>query len=179
MDLGDFIEIAKEAILAEAVAYARTLPALKGCTELQLRDHLPKVLQAICEDLRASPRRTAIAKSRGQAPGRQRSAIRPDGKQRSPRLSIQKRVAEYRALRCSVLRLWGEACRLNESSLREIGRFNESIDRAVAESVEVFAAGGAHPASSVPRKRATGRSSASRQTPSRKASRPIQRRARK
>jgi signal transduction histidine kinase len=47
-------------------------------------------------------------------------------------------VAEYRALRASVLRLWLDANPLDQSAVEEIIRFNEAIDQAVAESVGHF-----------------------------------------
>jgi signal transduction histidine kinase len=46
-------------------------------------------------------------------------------------------VAEYRALRASVLRLWAEREPV-AVSVAEVIRFSEAIDQAVAESVEFF-----------------------------------------
>jgi signal transduction histidine kinase len=51
---------------------------------------------------------------------------------------INQLVAEYRALRASVLRLWMDAGPLDRSGVEDIIRFNEAIDQAVAESVGYF-----------------------------------------
>jgi len=47
-------------------------------------------------------------------------------------------VAEYRALRASVLRLWIDEFELVAADLDDVMRFNEAIDQAVAESVDFF-----------------------------------------
>jgi hypothetical protein len=44
-------------------------------------------------------------------------------------------VAEYRALRASVLRLWIDATPLDEQGVEDVIRFNEAIDQAIVESV--------------------------------------------
>ena len=49
--------------------------------------------------------------------------------------SLGQLVAEYRALRASVLQLY-ERC--GGSDLREVTRFNESIDAALAEATDRF-----------------------------------------
>src|SRR5690606_2204141 len=51
---------------------------------------------------------------------------------------INQLVAEYRALRASVLRLWMDAHSLERSGVEDVIRFNEAIDQAVAESVGHF-----------------------------------------
>jgi signal transduction histidine kinase len=51
---------------------------------------------------------------------------------------INQLVAEYRALRASVLRLWLDTDPLGESDMEDLIRFNEAIDQAVAESVGHF-----------------------------------------
>ncbi len=61
-------------------------------------------------------------------------------------------VAEYRALRASVLRRWASDQQLVTSSIDDILRFNEAIDQAVAESL----------LSSLPRSNPGGRSSSRR-----------------
>lgn len=52
--------------------------------------------------------------------------------------NINQLVAEYRALRASVLRLWIDECQPAAPDLDEVMRFNEAIDQAVAESVDFF-----------------------------------------
>ena len=53
---------------------------------------------------------------------------------------INQLVAEYRALRASVLRLWTQRVRARRTDLDDIIRFNEAIDQALAESVAFFSA---------------------------------------
>jgi signal transduction histidine kinase len=53
-------------------------------------------------------------------------------------LDINQLVAEYRALRASVLRLWIDASPLDEPGVEDVIRFNEAIDQAIAESVGHF-----------------------------------------
>ena len=49
-------------------------------------------------------------------------------------------VAEFRALRASVLRLWAEAQdEFSRENLQEVTRFNESIDQLLAESIARYA----------------------------------------
>ena len=53
---------------------------------------------------------------------------------------INQMVAEYRALRATVLRLWIDACQLDDPGLENVVRFNEAIDQAIAESIAFFSA---------------------------------------
>jgi signal transduction histidine kinase len=145
MKLADFIEFAKDEILADAVAYARTIVWLKDEEEAVLRNHLPKVLEAISADLRTAQSRTeSIDKSHGLAPATtidKASAAETHGLLRARSgLQIEQVFAEYRALRSSVLRLWSEAAPSGPEAVRDVGRFNEAIDQALAESVRVYAA---------------------------------------
>ncbi|MGK6306266.1 sensor histidine kinase [Variovorax sp. DT-64] len=145
MQLADFIEFSKEEILADAVAYARTIDWLKDEEEAVLRNHLPRVLEAISADLRTLQSRTAsIDKSHGVAPAAaiaRETAAETHGLLRARSgLHIEQVFAEYRALRSSVLRLWSEAAPPDPDALRDVGRFNEAIDQALAESVRVYAA---------------------------------------
>lgn len=55
--------------------------------------------------------------------------------------SIDEMVSEYRALRASVLRLWGKtADKVVQSDLDDMTRFNEAVDQALAESVSRYGA---------------------------------------
>ncbi|RYF62332.1 MAG: HAMP domain-containing histidine kinase, partial [Comamonadaceae bacterium] len=54
-------------------------------------------------------------------------------------VSIEQLVAEFRALRSSVLRLWGDAHAPGPGAFEDIARFNEAIDQAVTESVAFYA----------------------------------------
>lgn len=142
MRLATFLESARVQILDEAVAFARTIPALEHTSEKALRDHLPQVLEAISTDLRTSQSRTeAIAKSHGDAPDapHQTPAATHGLMRAQDGIDIEQLVAEFRALRSSILRLWTEAYPVQSNAIEDIIRFNEAIDQAVAESVKFYA----------------------------------------
>lgn len=143
MRLVDFIETRSSAIVAEAVAYARTLPPLANEPEATLRDHVPKILEAIVSDLkRAQSSESSRAKALGNAPvpdDALETAAQTHGRLRAKSgLHTSQLVAEYRALRASVLRLWADT-HPDNASVKEVARFNEAIDQAIAESVDFFA----------------------------------------
>lgn len=143
MRLATFLEVARENILKEAVAFAQSLPALRGLGEGTLRDHLPQLLETISEDLRTPQSRSeSISKSHGQAPApSSETSAQAHGFMRAQRgITIEQLVAEFRALRSSILRLWAEAHPPGPEAIEDITRFNEAIDTAVAESVHFFAA---------------------------------------
>jgi signal transduction histidine kinase len=144
MRLAEFIKVHSDTIVAEAARYARTLAPLADEPELTLRDHIPMILQAIVLDLEngQSPGE-AHAKSLGQGAtpaGTADSAAQTHGRLRARSgLQMAQLVAEYRALRAGVLRLWAEKEPV-AVSVGDVIRFNEAIDQAVAESVEFFSA---------------------------------------
>jgi signal transduction histidine kinase len=118
---------------------------LKDEEEGVLRNHLPKILQAISADLRSKQSRTeSIEKSLGRAPptsAGEPTAAETHGVLRARSgLHVEQLAAEYRALRSCVLRLWGDAFAANADAVRDIGRFNEAVDQALAESLRKYAA---------------------------------------
>lgn len=147
MQIAEFLEVAKDEILAESIAYAKTILSLKHEDEEILRDHLPKVLEAISADLRTNQSRAeSMAKARGHAAPPAPHLAEATGAEthgvlraRSG-LHIEQVVAEYRALRACVVRLWTESSPPGVDGVRDVGRFNEAIDQALAESVRTFAA---------------------------------------
>jgi signal transduction histidine kinase len=144
MRLANFILHKMEAILAEWEAFATTLvPAAQGMTALALRDHAQQILEAVAKDLSTPQSREAQSeKSKGRAPmvaGASETAAQTHAVLRARSgFDINQLVAEYRALRASVLRLWIDASPLDEPGGEDILRFNEAIDQAVAESVGHF-----------------------------------------
>ena len=109
-----------------------------------LRDHAAAMLADIVTDLRTSQTPAEqSAKSKGE--------LAPDGSNSDTAAEVHgagraesgfttgEMVAEYRALRASVLRLWTAAQgTLTGSDLNDLMRFNEAIDQALAESVSRF-----------------------------------------
>jgi signal transduction histidine kinase len=103
------------------------------------------MLRAITEDLRTpQSRMEQSAKSKGQAfevRGAADTAAQTHALVRaSDGFTVRQLVAEYRALRASVLRLWGDAGAYGPEAMKDVGRFNEAIDQAVAESVDYYTA---------------------------------------
>ena len=142
--LADFIDQNLPTILASWESFAATLlPAAAGASSVTLRDHAEKILQAIAQDLRTpQSREQQETKSQGQAsrlPDAGHTAAQTHAVLRATSgFTMQQLVAEYRALRASVLRLWFDAQLPQPDTLEDIGRFNEAIDQAIAESVDFF-----------------------------------------
>jgi len=133
-----------EKILTEWEAFAGTLlPAAGGLTPAVLRDHAQQILQAIATDLNTPQSRKAQAeKSQGRAPiadGMPETAAQTHAVLRARiGFDINQLVAEYRALRASVLRKWMDYGPPDATGMEDMVRFNEAIDQAIAESVGHF-----------------------------------------
>lgn len=147
MRLADFIDANVEPILSAAEAFAATmLPAASHLDAVALRDHMPMILTAVAKDLRSAQTRSErLAKSLGQQPrihGAPETAAQIHALLRAKAgFDISQLVAEYRALRASVLSLWFEGGKAGDADTQEdLIRFNEAIDQAVAESVAYFTA---------------------------------------
>jgi signal transduction histidine kinase len=146
MRLAEFIPRSMDAILVEWETFATSLlPAARDMSPLALRDHAQQILEAVAADLTTSQTREEQAdKSMGRATrllGAPETAAETHAVLRARSgFDINQLVAEYRALRASVLRLWADACRPGIPHLDDVVRFNEAIDQAVAESVSFFSA---------------------------------------
>ena len=140
--LADFIEAHAEDIVEHAVTFARSEHNGHEMSEEELRDHLPEIIQAIVADMRTPQTRAeSIEKAEGRAPADAGQPRSPAGTHAVHRahsgFSISSLVAEYRAMRAAVLRMWAES---PGSVIRneEVTRFNEAIDQAIAESVSHY-----------------------------------------
>lgn len=152
MRLRDFITANSELILGEWVAFARTRAGADGMNLAALRDHAAGMLTHIAADLgRPQTAHEQFEKSQGPAEeSAAGSAIGASAGPDSPAeihgsdratngFTVSEMVAEFRALRASVLRLWIERCgTLSAADLQDVMRFNEAVDQAVAESVSRF-----------------------------------------
>jgi signal transduction histidine kinase len=144
MRLHDYIREHREEILAEWEVFARTVSPASGTMDVAaLRDHADEMLSAIATDLMtAQTAHQQAEKSKGHAEAVDSAATAAEehGAARAESgYTIEEMVAEYRALRASVLRLWtrhvGE---LKADDLVDMIRFNEAIDQSLAESVTEF-----------------------------------------
>ena len=144
MRLADFIEQNMEPILQQWEDFARTLtPAAEGMDALALRDHAEYMLRTIAADLQTRQSHEArILKSHGNAPRSNSitSAETHADLRHASGFSIGQVIAEYRALRTSVLALWLPPDHVSkDQEINDVIRFNEAIDQALAESVVTYA----------------------------------------
>ena len=145
MRLADFIETNAERILTEWVEFARSCGPVGASMELAaLRDHAHDMLSVIVADLRTpQTSREQVDKSKGNAEhavDEPETAAQIHGAGRAGSgFTVGEMVAEFRALRASVLRLWtAENGTLADSDVQDLIRFNEAIDQATAESVSRY-----------------------------------------
>ena len=146
MRLADFIEGNLELILSEWVEFAKSCgPSGMAMDMGSLRDHAVQMLQAIAADLR-TPQTAAeqASKSKGEAEpdegGETAAEVHGAGRAESG-FTVGEMVAEYRALRASVLRLWTrQNGTLDGDDMQDLVRFNEAIDQSLAESTTRYAA---------------------------------------
>lgn len=144
MRLADFIRSDMENILADWEAFAAAqLPSTASMGALELRDHAEAILKAVAKDI-AQPQTPdeQAAKSKGQTPklsGAAETAAQTHGLLRSRSgFDVNQMIAEYRALRASVLRRWAAAGGPAALDVQDVIRFNEAIDQAIAESIARF-----------------------------------------
>ncbi len=122
-------------IASEWDGFARSLPGRGGLSASTLRDHADDILAAIADDMdspQSASEQAAKAVGRGKAGamvgvGRIHAVLRTEHG-----FTLEQIVAEFRALRASVLRLW--LAQGSGSDLDGVVRFNEAIDEVLAES---------------------------------------------
>ena len=143
MRLSEFILSNLAQILTEWEAFARTVLPGKNLDKLALLDHAPEILKAIALDMET--RQTDLEqaeKSKGRGP---RTAVQDTAAESHSTQRLREGfnqvqiVAEYRALRASVIRLWlSNSPQPDASELYQLTRFNEGIDQALTESTVRF-----------------------------------------
>lgn len=147
MRLHDFIAGHLDAILTDWVLFARTQqPAAAAMDEAALLDHARLILQEIEADMRR-PQDDVQQRAKSEGNSVRASASlgvpsRVHARQRERQgFQVEQMVAEYRALRATVLRLWRAASpTVQAEDLEDLIRFNEAVDQAIAESLEAFVA---------------------------------------
>jgi len=139
--LSRFIRENIEPILAEWEAFARNLPRGEAMDIAALRDHAIDMLRVIAEDLdRPQTAEEQAEKAKGESDAKTgvvSTAAQQHGAGRAESgFTVGQMVAEFRALRASVMRLWSVAHDDTATTdLRDMIRFNEAIDQAIAESI--------------------------------------------
>lgn len=146
MRLHDFILTNLEPILEEWEVFARSIwPGAQASPRI-LRDHAEDMLVAVARDMKSvQTSAQQVAKSKGNGDGGAPSD-RVDTASDKHAISrvdsgfdLEELVAEYRALRASVIKLWKQKVpEPGPWQLDDMTRFNEAIDQLLTESVVSF-----------------------------------------
>lgn len=143
MKLSAFILSNLECILQEWEDFASTLEPLETANKKELRDHAAAVLKVIAVDLDTpQAEHESIAKSKGLGPqlADDTAAEIHAADRLASGFTGEQVMAEYRALRSSVLRLWASQVAITTSEdIQDMIRFNEAIDQAQTESMARYA----------------------------------------
>jgi signal transduction histidine kinase len=146
MRLADFILANVEPILVEWEAFARDVWPGVQTDPRELRDHAADILRATAWDMQSAQTDAQQSdKSKGDGDAGTDSArvdgasdIHAVGRVRSG-FDLLAVVAEYRALRASVIRLWrGSTPAPDPRDLDDLTRFNESIDQSLTVAVRGY-----------------------------------------
>jgi len=146
MRLADFILQNIEPILVEWEAFARGIWPGPESEPSELRDHAADILRATAWDMNSAQTAAQQSdKSKGDGdPGKASaridgaSDVHAVGRVRSG-FDMMSVVAEYRALRASVIRLWRDSAPSPDArDLADLTRFNESIDQSLTEAVRSY-----------------------------------------
>jgi len=136
MILATFIRTHHDKIISEYEKFARTLmPAGSNMSPSELRDHAEELLTAIVVDM-DTPQTPNEELQKGKGLGSEQKMMASGNLHAIARLghgfSLGHLVAEFRALRDSVLRLYEQS---GGTDLTAVRRFNESIDEALTTSI--------------------------------------------
>lgn len=146
MTLSAFIERHLDEIVAEWEVFARSLLAApQAMSDLALRDHGREILIAIAQEMQtpqSEAQRSTKAKGTDPTEDQTPTAAATHGALRQMAgFDLVQLVAEFRAMRASVLALWRKSHEGDGDgalAIEEIARFNEGIDQALAESVNSY-----------------------------------------
>jgi len=144
MRLSRFIRASKADIVSDWEEFARG--CLPAATLAERRDHVESMLDAIAIDLETpQSKATQEQKSKGTEDAHESdtTAANAHGTDRAASgYTPVQMVAEFRALRASVMRHFTEATNeIDRAGLEDVTRFNEAIDQALAESMKTYAEG--------------------------------------
>jgi signal transduction histidine kinase len=142
--LANFILGNMEFILQDWEEFAQSLFPDAALSTRMLRDHAKEILQAVAADMaRPQTLEAQAEKSKGLAPEKfpalKVAAERHALDRVTEQFDLEQLIAEFRAVRGSVLRRWAVQKQGAAGHPEEITRFNESIDEALAWSVRSYA----------------------------------------
>jgi hypothetical protein len=115
------------------------MPPGVDMSEAELRDHAEEILTAVVEDIsspQSADEQSLKSHGRGSANIMEASGKRHADDRIKHGFTFRSVLAEFRALRATVLRLYEES---GETDLTDVRRFNEAIDESLTESMDRFA----------------------------------------
>ncbi len=143
--LGDFILENMESLLATWEDYARRFWQGQLPDSKRLRNDAEMMIRAVVADMATSQTsREQKDKSEGKTEAGEShdinlAAMRHAIARVQDGFDIGRMVAEFRALRASVDRIWGESMPTpHPEQIQDIGRFHEALDQLVAASLAAF-----------------------------------------
>ena len=144
MKLSTFILDNMEPILQEWETFARTIfPTNQMVNTKELRDHAKQMLLVVAADLEQTQSNIEQSeKSKGlaqQHDTKETPAAEHGFSRMEQGFNIREMVSEYRALRATVTKLFGNASRkILPSDLNDLIRFNEAIDQSLSEAIATY-----------------------------------------
>lgn len=142
MRLSRFLIEHIEPIVQEWQNFAHSLQIEGKSLDVEaLRDHAARMIRTIAADLNTEQSaQEQIEKSQGYGPSDTGAAAREHGISRLMKgFSLNQVVAEFRALRASVMRHWMNQVKLGEPfEAQDMIRFNEAIDQALRASIASY-----------------------------------------
>lgn len=144
MKLSVFIKQHLDAIVADFEAFAAKLPAGKSMSSLALRDHSREILLAIAADMEIWQSRQERADESEDieptAASTTTAAAEHGALRQLAGFDLVQLFAEFRAMRASVMAFWqrSERTEPGPEAMVEIARFNEGMDKALAQSVQRY-----------------------------------------
>lgn len=135
-----FIRKNLDPITEEWRAFAETI-AVKGTSDLVLRNHIHQILFFIADDIETrQSAKQQRDKSHGKcdkgkhSPGAVHAGLRYE-----IGFNMVEMVSEYRALRATITQLWTDSkVILTDTEVLDLIRFNEAIDQLLAQSIVCF-----------------------------------------
>lgn len=143
MRLAPFIQSNAPQIVEEWETFAQSLtPAADYMTPHKLRNHIAEILVFIVKDIESiQTEAERKKKSRGKKPKEpeQSAAEIHAALRQAGGFDMDQMVSEFRALRASVIKLWGaQLPEPNGQDILDITRFNESIDQQLTEAINYY-----------------------------------------
>lgn len=144
MNISDFIEQEIDPLVDEWSKFAGTRLPSDALTFEELADDARVLLLAMAAEMRQEQcAQSRHDKSQGNVPGNAPEVTRFARSHAEQRFalgfSLDHLVAEFRALRASVIRRWSEKfAQGNRESVDELIRFGESVDQALSESTSLY-----------------------------------------